>query len=191
MFGSVNALFSGLAFVGVVVAILLQRQELIAQRAELELTRTEVRGQKEQLALQAKTMQAQQFEQTFFENARYATRVSLAPRMQVRFCQAGPTCTNCSRPSPKPRFRPPARPAPKKLRHFAPPVRPPSRRPGPANVPQSCQTLTCSTRSAEGRRVAPVCAGLRPVAPKTPFQGRYVVRSCLRCPLPDRRRRPP
>ena len=32
MFGAVNALFSGLAFGGVIVAILLQRQELKAQR---------------------------------------------------------------------------------------------------------------------------------------------------------------
>lgn len=67
MFGSVNALFSGLAFVGVVVAILLQRQELIAQREELRLTRTEVHRQADQLELQAKTMQAQQFEATFFQ----------------------------------------------------------------------------------------------------------------------------
>lgn len=34
-FGAVNALFSGLAFVGVIVAILLQRQELQLQREEL------------------------------------------------------------------------------------------------------------------------------------------------------------
>lgn len=67
MFGSVNALFSGLAFVGVVIAILLQRQELNAQREELKLTRTEVHRQADQLELQAKTMQAQQFEATFFQ----------------------------------------------------------------------------------------------------------------------------
>ena len=84
-----------------------------------------------------------------------------------------------------------SRPGSRELRHFAPPVRPSSRWPVPANVPQSCQTLTCSTRSAEGRRVAPVCAPLRPVAPKTPFQGRYVARSCLRCSPPDRHRRLP
>ena len=35
MFGAVNALFSGLAFVGVIIAILLQRQELQLQRTEL------------------------------------------------------------------------------------------------------------------------------------------------------------
>ncbi len=42
MFGAVNALFSGLAFLGVVYAILLQRQELILQRQELAATRQEL-----------------------------------------------------------------------------------------------------------------------------------------------------
>ena len=39
LFGSINALFSGLAFLGVICAILLQRKELKDQRKELELTR--------------------------------------------------------------------------------------------------------------------------------------------------------
>jgi hypothetical protein len=38
MFGAVNALFAGLAFGGVIVAILLQRQELEYQRQELART---------------------------------------------------------------------------------------------------------------------------------------------------------
>ncbi len=42
LFGSVNALFSGLAFAGVVFAILLQREDLALQRQELELTRKEL-----------------------------------------------------------------------------------------------------------------------------------------------------
>ena len=42
MFGSINALFSGLAFSGVIYAILLQREELELQRKELELTRKEL-----------------------------------------------------------------------------------------------------------------------------------------------------
>ena len=41
-FGMTNALFSGLAFAGVVYAILLQRQELALQREELQLTRQEL-----------------------------------------------------------------------------------------------------------------------------------------------------
>jgi hypothetical protein len=43
LFGSINALFSGLAFVGVFVAILLQKQELNLQRQELRETRLEMK----------------------------------------------------------------------------------------------------------------------------------------------------
>jgi hypothetical protein len=43
LFGSINALFSGLAFAGVVFAILLQRQELALQRQELSETRQEMK----------------------------------------------------------------------------------------------------------------------------------------------------
>lgn len=39
LFGPISSLFGGLAFVGVIITILLQRQELIAQRNELKLTR--------------------------------------------------------------------------------------------------------------------------------------------------------
>lgn len=52
-FGVVNALFSGLAFAGVICAILLQKKEL-------ELQRAEIREQKE-------TLQKQNFESSFFQ----------------------------------------------------------------------------------------------------------------------------
>lgn len=42
MFGGANALFSGLAFVGVIYAILLQSKELELQREELKMTRKEM-----------------------------------------------------------------------------------------------------------------------------------------------------
>jgi hypothetical protein len=42
-FGAVNALFSGMALGGVVLAILLQREELQLQRHELEMTRAELK----------------------------------------------------------------------------------------------------------------------------------------------------
>ncbi|HXH11753.1 MAG TPA: hypothetical protein VNP04_18570 [Alphaproteobacteria bacterium] len=42
MFGSISALFSGLAFAGLIYAILLQKRELGLQREELELTRKEL-----------------------------------------------------------------------------------------------------------------------------------------------------
>ncbi len=49
MFGAVNALFSGLAFWGVIYAILLQREELKLQREELSMTRKEIAKQSEAL----------------------------------------------------------------------------------------------------------------------------------------------
>lgn len=67
MFGGVNALFSGLAFVGVFFAIVLQSKELKLQREELESTREELKGQKKQLEAQSTTLRKQNFENTFFE----------------------------------------------------------------------------------------------------------------------------
>ncbi|MBL4761243.1 MAG: hypothetical protein JKY93_00920 [Gammaproteobacteria bacterium] len=74
MFGGVNALFSGFAFIGVVIAIVLQSQELKLQRLDLEKTREVMVDQKQaleeqraQMELQNQTMRRQQFENTFFE----------------------------------------------------------------------------------------------------------------------------
>ena len=66
MFGATNALFSGLAFVGVIFAILLQSKELKLQRKELSFTRYELEGQKIQLEAQNMTLRKQNFENTFF-----------------------------------------------------------------------------------------------------------------------------
>ena len=43
MFGSINALFSGLALAGIILTILLQRKELSLQREELKYTREELK----------------------------------------------------------------------------------------------------------------------------------------------------
>ena len=59
MFGSVNALYSGLAFAGIIFTILLQRKELKYQRDELRETRQE-------FITQNKTLKSQKFENTFF-----------------------------------------------------------------------------------------------------------------------------
>jgi hypothetical protein len=63
----IGALFSALAFGGVIVAILLQRQELRLQRDELSMTRAELEGQKAQLAAQNRTMSRDVFESCFFQ----------------------------------------------------------------------------------------------------------------------------
>src|SRR5688572_9814474 len=70
MFGAANALFSGLAFAGLIYAIWLQRAELQLQREELTATRAELRGQKEQLEAQNRTLRIQSFENTFFQLVR-------------------------------------------------------------------------------------------------------------------------
>jgi len=59
MYGAVNALFSGLAFTGLIITILLQRKDLNLQRDEMELTRKE-------FVTQNDTLKRQQFENTFF-----------------------------------------------------------------------------------------------------------------------------
>lgn len=59
MFGAVNALFSGLAFGGIIWTILLQRNELKLQREESRESRKEA-------VEQNKTLRAQRFEHTFF-----------------------------------------------------------------------------------------------------------------------------
>lgn len=52
LFGSVNALFSGLAFVAFIYTIHLQRQELSLQRIELKLQREEMAASRGELAAQ-------------------------------------------------------------------------------------------------------------------------------------------
>lgn len=59
MFGAVNALFSGLAFAGLIITLIQQREELSLQRNELKQTRYEFKEQN-------KTMKRQRFENTFF-----------------------------------------------------------------------------------------------------------------------------
>ena len=65
LFGSVNALFSGLAFAGVIVAILLQREELELQRHEITANRVELSraatAQEESREALRKTVYAQAF----------------------------------------------------------------------------------------------------------------------------------
>lgn len=59
MFGMINSLFSGLALAGIIITILLQKQELSYQREELVETRQE-------FIIQNSTLKYQRFENTFF-----------------------------------------------------------------------------------------------------------------------------
>ncbi|MGG7549794.1 putative phage abortive infection protein [Chryseobacterium arthrosphaerae] len=71
-FGAVNALFSGFALAGIILTILMQREELKLQRNELELTRKEMQLTRKEFISQNSTLKLQQFENTFFNllNAR-------------------------------------------------------------------------------------------------------------------------
>lgn len=69
-FGVLTSLFSGLAFAGIVLTILLQREELQLQRKELSLTREELKLTREELQKQHITIKHQNFENTFFQMLR-------------------------------------------------------------------------------------------------------------------------
>lgn len=66
MFGAINALFSGLAFAGIILTILLQREELKAQREELKLTRKELKLTRREAKEQNDTLHLQRLDNTFF-----------------------------------------------------------------------------------------------------------------------------
>ncbi|MDD2863768.1 MAG: hypothetical protein PHC99_03495 [Methylococcales bacterium] len=58
LFGSVNSLFSGLAFAALIYTIYLQRQELALQRIELKLQRDEMVASRGELAAQVAIQKA-------------------------------------------------------------------------------------------------------------------------------------
>ena len=66
MFGAVNALFSGLAFAGLIITLILQRRELSLQRDELEQTREELKNQREEFEKENETLRYQRFENLFY-----------------------------------------------------------------------------------------------------------------------------
>ena len=66
-FGVVNALFSGLAFAGLILAIWLQSIELRLQREELKLTRDELKRHGDALTAQVNAAANQRFDSTFFQ----------------------------------------------------------------------------------------------------------------------------
>ena len=66
MFGSLNALFSGLAFCGIIYTIFLQQKELSLQREELKLQREEQKQTREEFSRHTEIFEQQKFESTFF-----------------------------------------------------------------------------------------------------------------------------
>lgn len=76
MFGAVNSVFSGLAFVGVIYAIFLQRHEISIAKREIEYTKEILDDQKEQLKLQNQETKKQAFENTYFQMVRLFTDIT-------------------------------------------------------------------------------------------------------------------
>lgn len=66
MFGAVNALFSGLAFAGLIITLILQMKELGLQRDELEETRKELKNQREEFEKENETLKYQRFENLYY-----------------------------------------------------------------------------------------------------------------------------
>ena len=65
-FDAINALFSGLAFAGLIITLILQKKELGLQRDELEQTREELKNQRLEFETQNKTLKQQQFESALY-----------------------------------------------------------------------------------------------------------------------------
>ncbi|MGG0822279.1 hypothetical protein ABE099_05325 [Paenibacillus turicensis] len=59
MFGAVNALFSGLAFAGLIITIVLQRRDLDLQRKAIDMQTEELRMQREETARSANELENQ------------------------------------------------------------------------------------------------------------------------------------
>jgi len=83
MFGAINSLFSGLALAGIIIAIILQSQELEYQRQELRQTRQELArtAKAQEESRDALTKQAQLLEVTAYLNALTAVIQSYEQRM--------------------------------------------------------------------------------------------------------------
>lgn len=87
MFGAVNALFSGLAFAGIIYTILLQSDELKAQREELQLNREEMKLTRKEFEAQNLQLERTRFESTLFH---VTNSVRLAAKHVFYILQANP-----------------------------------------------------------------------------------------------------
>lgn len=59
MFGGINSLFSGLAFCGIIISIIMQSEELKLQRDEIKQNREELKGSRIAQELQGKSLDRQ------------------------------------------------------------------------------------------------------------------------------------
>jgi Putative phage abortive infection protein len=76
MFGAVNALFSGLAFAGVIYAVIMQRHEISIAKDEIAYTKKILDEQQRQLCLQNEEAKKQTFENTYFQMVSLFTEIT-------------------------------------------------------------------------------------------------------------------
>lgn len=81
-FGLLTSLFSGLAFSGIIITILLQREELRQQREELRLQREEIARNREELARTAAAQERS--EEWFAYQARMMSLSALASVIEIK-----------------------------------------------------------------------------------------------------------
>ena len=85
MFGMVNALFSGLAFAGVIITIRQQHIDLEYQRVTIKQTNDEMERQTKEFELQNKTLKRQQFDNTYFELLKMLQSIVDGLSLDVRY----------------------------------------------------------------------------------------------------------
>ncbi|RNC89151.1 MAG: hypothetical protein ED558_17500 [Oricola sp.] len=93
MFGAANSLFSGLAFSGVVYAIILQRREIGIAKDELDRTKLILEKQEENIKIQNHDLKRQAFESTFFQLLRLLHEITDNIDLIKNIGQAGQSVT--------------------------------------------------------------------------------------------------
>ncbi len=77
-FGAINALFSGLAFAGIVVSLFLQRRDLSLQRRDLKMQRVELQKSREEF-------EQQNFQSMFFGLMKHQQELLINPTAQISY----------------------------------------------------------------------------------------------------------
>tara|TARA_R110002012_G_scaffold263456_1_gene446325 strand:- start:164847 stop:165986 length:1140 start_codon:yes stop_codon:yes gene_type:complete len=67
MFGAVNAIFSGLAFAGIIISLYMQRIDLKNQQKQIELNHKEVKQTNREFKIQNNTLSIQRFENQYYK----------------------------------------------------------------------------------------------------------------------------
>ena len=83
MFGAVNSLFSGLAFAGLIVTLILQRKDLSLQRESIKQTNEQLGIQAREFEIQNKMAKQEQFRNTFFELLRMLETIVAEMKVNV------------------------------------------------------------------------------------------------------------